>query len=156
MKRFSLGILITVGALVSLKVASEPAGQINLKTLGPCSPATVYATNVTNNCIVVVFYDYLEFVKRNATSSDNSGDETGTLARHKLASPEESYLNYLQAGRVFLKELLRVSGTLDEQLIRDAAGGTNDGPQRALTSLVQSGANQTDVTEFTVSLGDLL
>jgi tetratricopeptide (TPR) repeat protein len=158
-----VGLGVTSWFVVLLSIGTEALSQgISQKTLGPCSPAIANtAGSVTVNCIFISMPEFVEYLQQNERDLRKEGDKGNLEAmrmaqffRKKLANPEEAYVDYSEASRAYLKRLDTVQDKVGATLVRDAASGKPDAPQKIISSLANAGSP--DVVAFALSLGDLL
>src|SRR5688572_7978381 len=82
----------TCGALAQIQSVVQ-------QTLGPCSPAIMNVQgDVTVNCIIIKFDDFVAFLKRYA----EQGPEQSRQVAGKLAAPDEAYQKFLEAAKAYL------------------------------------------------------
>ena len=146
-------------ATFSTSIVTASAQTISQKTFGPCSPASVNAT-LTLNCVVIPVRDLIaaleereQYLSKQAARGNDEAKREADFLRRKLADPDALYRGFLTAATKHIQQLNSLQQKVGLELVRDAAAGKQDAPQKIILAL--SDDSQATVS-YVLSLGELL
>jgi lipopolysaccharide biosynthesis regulator YciM len=123
----------------------------------------VHVEKVTVNCIFITFDQFTDHLTKRATERAQQGQKGDTEASREatfiynlLKNPEDAYQIFAERARSYTQDLNRVAGTMETDVVKDAATGKNQGPQRALAALNESNVGAAAVASFALKVAELL